>query len=38
MDAEKIIEILVRLYCQKEGLILEELEIKKKEELEDKTA
>lgn len=32
MDAEKILTILVNLYCEQEGLELEELEIKKKDE------
>lgn len=32
MDAEKILTILVQIYCQQEGLTLEELEIKKKDE------
>lgn len=32
MDAEKILTILVKLYCEQEGLELEELEIKKKDE------
>ena len=38
MDAEKILETLVRIYCQQEGITLEELEIRQKEELADKSA
>lgn len=38
MDAKMILEILVRIYCQQEGITLEELEIQQKEELVDKSA
>ena len=33
MDAKKILETLVQLYCQQEGITLEELEIQEKNEL-----
>lgn len=38
MDAKMILETLVKLYCQQEGLTLEELEIRQREELVDKSA
>lgn len=38
MDAEKILTILVQIYCEQEGLTLEELNIRKREEQEEKTA
>ena len=38
MDAEKILTILVQIYCQQEGLTLETLEIKRKDEQAEKTA
>lgn len=38
MDAEKILTILVQIYCQQEELTLEELEIKRKDEQTEKTA
>ena len=38
MDAKMILETLVRIYCQQEGLTLEEFEIRQKDELVDKTA
>lgn len=38
MDAEKILTILVQIYCQQEELTLEELEIKRKDEQAEKTA
>ena len=38
MDAEKILTILVQIYCQQEGLTLEELEIKRKDEQAERTA
>lgn len=39
MNAVEILEILVNIYCQQEGITLEELEIIKKDESpEEKTA
>lgn len=37
MNAEKILTILVDLYCQQEGVELEEIHIEKKEPQDDET-